>query len=502
MIAQTPMADFDLAVIGGGVNGAGIARDAAGRGLKVLLVEQSDLASGTSSASTKLIHGGLRYLEHGAFRLVHEALVERDVLLRVAPHIVRPMRFVLPVSDDQRPPWMIKLGLAIYDWLGRHKSLPRSQSLDLIADESGAPLQRRFAAGFAYWDCVVDDSRLVVLNAMDAAQRGADVRVRTRCVRAERSDIWKLTLQTHGRRGSVTARVLVNATGPWTASFADTALRLAKPEPVRLVKGTHIVVPRLFEHGGAYLFQNADRRVVFAISYEREFTLVGTTDEDFSGDVDTVAPTGAEVTYLCDAANAYFRETVSPDRVVWAFAGVRSLYDDGSRKAQDVTRDYVLALDVGFQAAPLLNIYGGKITTYRKLAEAALAKLADFFILKTAWTADVPLPGGNFEGERVETFAARFRHEHPFLPPAQADRLVHAYGTRAPAVLAGASRIDDLGARFGEHLTAAEVRYLMRFEWAQTADDILWRRSKLGLGLAKQDAQKLAHFMAGATAVT
>jgi glycerol-3-phosphate dehydrogenase len=502
MIAQAPVADFDLAVVGGGINGAGIARDAAGRGLRVLLVEQNDLASGTSSASTKLIHGGLRYLEHGAFRLVHEALIERDVLLRIAPHIVRPMRFVLPVSDEQRRPWMIKLGLAIYDWLGRHKSFPRSQAVDLIADEAGAPLLRRFTAGFAYWDCVVDDSRLVVLNAMDAAQRGADIRIHTRCVRAERSDIWKLTLQTHGRRGSVTARALVNATGPWTASFGETALRLAKPEPVRLVKGTHIVVPRLFDRAGAYLFQNADRRVVFAISYERDFTLIGTTDEDFSGDVDTVAPTGAEVTYLCEAANAYFRQPISPERVVWAFAGVRSLYDDGSRKAQDVTRDYVLALDSGFQAAPLLNIYGGKITTYRKLAEAALAKLADFFVLKPAWTADVPLPGGEFEGEDVDAFAERFRREHPFLPVAQARRLVHAYGVRAAAVLGSAAKLDDLGAHFGEALTAAEVRYLMRYEWAQTADDILWRRSKLGLGLAKQDAQKLAHFMAGTTAVT
>ena len=502
MIAQAPVADFDLAVIGGGVNGAGIARDAAGRGLKVLLVEQNDLASGTSSASTKLIHGGLRYLEHGAFRLVHEALVERDVLLRIAPHIVRPMRFILPVSDEQRPPWMIKLGLAVYDWLGRHKSLPRSQAIDLIADESGARLLRRFTAGFAYWDCVVDDSRLVVLNAMDAAQRGADVRVHTRCVRAERSDLWKLTLETHGRRGSVTERALVNATGPWTASFGETALRLPKPEPVRLVKGTHIVVPRLFEHRDAYLLQNADRRVVFAIPYEREFTLLGTTDEDFSGDVDAVAPTGAEVAYLCEAANAYFRQAISSDRVVWAFAGVRSLYDDGSRKAQDVTRDYVLALNAGFQAAPLLNIYGGKITTYRKLAEAALAKLADFFILKPAWTADVPLPGGDFGGEGVDAFAARFRQEHPFLPAAQVERLMHAYGTHASTVLGGAAKLDDLGARFGETLTAAEVRYLMRFEWAQIADDVLWRRSKLGLALSKHDVQKLAHFMAGTTAVT
>ena len=502
MSADTTRADFDIAIIGGGINGAGIARDAAGRGLKVLLAEQRDLASGTSSASTKLIHGGLRYLEHAAFRLVHEALVERDVLLRIAPHIVRPMRFVLPMSEDLRPPWMIRLGLALYDWLGRHKSLPRSHPVDLISDEPGAPLLRRYTDGFAYWDCVVDDSRLVVLNAMDAARRGADIRVGTRCVRAERSDIWKLTLQTHGRRGAVTTRVLVNATGPWTTGFADTVLRLPKPEPVLLVKGSHIVVPRLYDHTSAYILQNTDRRVVFAIPYQQNFTLIGTTDESFSGVPEAVAPTGAEVAYLCEAANHYFRERLTPSDVVWAFAGVRSLYDDGSRKAQDVTRDYVLALDTGFRTAPLLNIYGGKITTYRRLAEAALAKLADLFVPKPAWTADAPLPGGDLAGESLADFAERFRREHPFLPEALAERLVHAYGTRAPDVLAGAGSLDDLGARFGETLTAAEVRYLMRFEWAQTDEDVLWRRSKLGLGLAKQDAQKLAQFMAGASAVT
>jgi glycerol-3-phosphate dehydrogenase len=279
-------------------------------------------------------------------------------------------------------------------------------------------------------------------------------------------------------------------------------LQLPPPEPVRLVKGSHIVVPRLYGHAGAYILQNTDRRVVFAIPYQQDFTLIGTTDETFTGTPEAVAPTGAEVAYLCEAANHYFRERVAPNDVVWAFAGVRSLYDDGSRKAQDVTRDYVLALDTGFRTAPLLNIYGGKITTYRRLAEAALAKLADLFVLKPAWTAGAPLPGGDLAGESIETFAERFKREQPFLPDALADRLVHAYGTRACDVLAGARSRDALGARFGESLTEAEVRYLMRFEWAQTAEDILWRRSKLGLGLAKQDAQKLAHFMAGATAVT
>ncbi len=500
MNTSPPTAEFDLAIIGGGINGAGIARDAAGRGLKVLLVEQTDLASGTSSASTKLVHGGLRYLEHAAFRLVHEALIERDVLLRIAPHIVRPMRFILPAGEGQRPPWMIRLGLALYDWLGRHKSLPRSRKLDLARDPEGAPLRPGYRKGFDYWDCVVDDSRLVVLNAMDAALRGADIRVRTRCLRAERSDIWRLTLEADGRRGVVTARALVNATGPWTARFAEMVLRLATPEPVRLVKGSHIVVPRLFGHGSAYILQNPDRRVVFAIPYHDDFTLIGTTDESFTGDPAAVVPSSDEIAYLCEAATRYFRTQVSAAQVVWAFAGVRSLYDDGSRQAQDVTRDYVLALDAGHEAAPLLDIYGGKITTYRRLAEAALAKLSHLFQIGPAWTANAPLPGGDVNGESITTFADRFAREHAFLPTGLTNRLVAAYGTRAFDVVAGARRLDDLGLRFGADLTAAEVRYLMRFEWAQTADDVLWRRSKLGLGLAKTDAQRLAHFMAGATA--
>jgi glycerol-3-phosphate dehydrogenase len=500
MSTQSPEAEFDLAIIGGGINGAGIARDAAGRGLKVLLVEQNDLASGASSASTKLVHGGLRYLEHAAFRLVHEALIERDVLLRIAPHIVRPMRFILPAGEGQRPPWMIRLGLALYDWLGRHKSLPRSRKLDLTRDPEGAPLLPGCRTGFDYWDCVVDDSRLVVLNAMDAARRGADVRVRTRCVRAERGDVWRLTLEADGRRGAVTARALVNATGPWTARFAEVVLRITAPEPVRLVKGSHIVVPRLFAHGSAYILQNPDRRVVFAIPYHDEFTLIGTTDENFTGDPAAVMPSTAEITYLCEAATRYFRAPVSAADVIWAFAGVRSLYDDGSSQAQDVTRDYVLALDADRDAASLLDIYGGKITTYRRLAEAALAKLSHMFQVGTAWTANAPLPGGDLKGETIASFAQRFAREHAFLPASTANRLVAAYGTRAVDMVAGARALDDLGPRFGANLTAAEVRYLMRFEWAQTAEDVLWRRSKLGLGLAKADALKLAHFMAGATA--
>ncbi|HVY57528.1 MAG TPA: glycerol-3-phosphate dehydrogenase, partial [Xanthobacteraceae bacterium] len=338
------MADFDLAVIGGGINGVGIARDAAGRGLRVLLVEQGDLASGTSSASTKLVHGGLRYLEHGALRLVREALAEREVLVRIAPHLVRPMRFVLPV-EGRRPAWLIRLGLFLYDHLAPRRILPRSESLDLSHHPCGVPLKRRHVLGFEYSDCRVDDSRLVVLNALDAAERGASIRTRTRCVRAERSELWQLVL--HGRRGreAVTARALVDAAGPWVPQVADAVLRSGAAAPVRLVKGSHIVFRKLFDHDRGYLFQGDDGRIVFALPFERDFTLVGTTDQDFAGDLSAVAPSADEIRYLCRAVNDYLRQPVGPDEVVWAFAGVRSLHDDGMQKAEDVTRDYVLLLD-------------------------------------------------------------------------------------------------------------------------------------------------------------
>src|SRR5215468_9313610 len=496
------MAEFDLAIVGGGINGTGIARDAAGRGLRVLLIEQNDLASGTSSASTKLIHGGLRYLEQGWLRLVREALLEREVMLRMAPHLIRPMRFVLPSEPGLRPKWMLRLGLFIYDHLGGRQILPATRAIDLANDPLGAALKRRYEHGFDYSDCFADDSRLVVLSALDAAERGAVIRTRTRCIKAERGVAWRLVLDVRGRRDVATARVLVNATGPWLKLFASAVLGEPTSVPARLDKGSHIVVRRLFEHDRAYIVQTHDRRVVFALPFERDFTLIGTTDQGFAGDPSAVEPTADEIAYLCDVANQHFRATLGPADVVWSFAGVRSLYDDGSRKAQDVTRDYVLTLDQRGGEAPLLTIYGGKITTYRRLAEHALERLAHVIAIGPAWTKDSHLPGGEFPYDGVEALVAKTRKSRPFLPAAQADRLVHAYGTLAPAVLGTATKLDDLGARFGETLTAAEVRYLMRFEWAQTADDILWRRSKLGLGLAKQDAQKLAHFMAGTTAVT
>jgi glycerol-3-phosphate dehydrogenase len=490
------MADFDLAIIGGGVNGAGIARDAAGRGLRVLLVEQADLASGTSSASTKLIHGGLRYLEHGAFMLVRESLKEREVLLRNAPHIIRPLRFLLPPQPQMRSPLMLRLGLFIYDHLGGRRILPPTRTVDLTHNVLGVPLKRAYKFGFLYSDCWVDDARLVVLNALDAAERGATIRTRTKCVRAERGEEWRLILNARGRREVVTARALVNAAGPWVGSVAETVIRVPGPARVRLVKGSHIVVKRLFDHDTGYIFQNPDRRVVFALPYERDFTLLGTTDENFNGDPAGVAPSGNEITYLCETASRYFRTSVVPSDIVHAFAGVRSLYDDGSKRPEDVTRDYHLDFDKSFGNAPLLTIYGGKITTYRKLAEAAMKTLGDVFPPSHAWTARVPLPGGNFPYNGVDAQVAQARRNWPFLEERHALRLVRAYGTRIGDILGKADSFGALGTRFAADLTETEVRYLMTREWAVDADDVLWRRSKLGLRVSEVEKAALQRFMA------
>src|SRR6266567_4496169 len=489
------MAEFDLAVVGGGINGAGIARDAAGRSLRVLLVEQNDLASGTSSASTKLVHGGLRYLEEGWLRLVREALLEREVMLRMAPHLIRPMRFVLPAEPGLRPAWMLRLGLFVYDHLGGRQSLPPARAIDLANDLLGAPLKQRYERGFEYSDCFADDSRLVVLTALDAAERGAVIRTRTRCIRAERGAEWRLMLEVRGRRDLATARVLVNATGPWLKLFAKRALRDSAPLPARLDKGSHIVVRRLFDHDRGYIVQTRDRRVVFALPFERDFTLIGTTDQAFAGDPSGIEPTADEIAYLCDVANAHFRERLHPADVVWSFAGVRSLYDDGSRKAQDVTRDYVLTLDQRDGEAPLLTIYGGKITTYRRLAEHALDRLAHVIAIGSAWTKDSHLPGGEFPYDGVEALVAKTRKSRPFLSEEHALRLVRAYGTRVERVLGPARRLEDLGPCLGGDLTGAEVRYLMEREWAQTEDDVLWRRSKLGLSFSPLEREGLARFM-------
>jgi glycerol-3-phosphate dehydrogenase len=490
------MADFDLAIIGGGINGTGIARDAAGRGLRVLLIEQNDLASGTSSKSTKLIHGGLRYLEFFAFRLVREALVEREVLIRAAPHLARPLRFVLPHHTGLRPAWVLRLGLFMYDHLGGRHILPGTESIDLTHHLLGEPLKREFRQGFVYSDGWVDDARLVVANAVDAAERGASIRTRTRLIRADRAEgQWQIVLNARGHRETVTAAALVNAAGPWAPEVADHFLRLRPSAHVRLIEGSHIVVRKLFEHDHAYIFQNADQRIVFAIPYERDFTLIGTTDEDFKGDLAALTASAAEINYLCRAVSVYFRKAVTPDQVVHQFAGVRQLYDDGARNAQNLTREYLLDLEGRAGEAPLLTVYGGKITTYRRLAEEALKRLAPYFKFGAAWTASAPLPGGDFPHGGVDALVARARGKWPFLTETNARRMVHAYGTRLDRVLGEAREPGELGEWFGGELPAAEVRYLMRHEFAETADDVLWRRSKLGLYLDANAVAALTRFM-------
>ena len=488
------MAEFDLAIIGGGINGTALARDAAGRDIRVLLVEMNDLGSGTSSASSKLIHGGLRYLEHGAFRLVREALNEREVLLRMAPHLVRPMRFMLPPMPGLRSALLLRFGLILYDLLGARKLLPASRTVDLTHHAVGQPLKRTFRYGFEYSDCWVDDSRLVVLTALDAAERGAVIRTRTRCARVERGDEWELVLNARGRREVKTARVLVNAAGPWIDAVADTVIREPLPKTVRLIKGSHIVVRRHFEHEYGYLLQAQDRRIVFVLPFAREFTLIGTTDENFVGDLNSVAPEPSEIAYLCNVVNQYFRDKVRPDELVWSFSGVRALYDDDADRPEDVTRDYELVLDQR-NNAPLLTIYGGKITTHRKLAEAALARIGHFFGARPRWTAGSKLPGGEFDPEEFGAEVAKTMARWPFLTASHAQRLVRAYGRRVERFLNDAKSADELGPRFVDDLTAAEVRYLVENEWAQNADDVLWRRSKIGLRATAEDCKALDQFI-------
>ncbi|MEH3116955.1 MAG: glycerol-3-phosphate dehydrogenase [Methylorubrum populi] len=493
---------FDLLVIGGGINGAGIARDAAGRGLRVLLCEKGDLAEHTSSASTKLIHGGLRYLEQYEFRLVREALAERERLMRLAPHIVWPLRFVLPHDAGLRPAWMLRLGLFLYDHLARLKALPGSEALRLTREGVGAPLQPRLTRGFAYSDCWVEDSRLVVLNALDAAERGATIRTRTAVESARREDgAWTATLfdAEARRRESVRARIVVNAAGPWVGQTLLRTLSVEARPKVRLVKGSHIVVRRLYEGDQAYILQQPDRRIVFAIPYERDFTLIGTTDVAHEGDPGPVGISPEETRYLCTCINRSFRRPIGPDDVVWSFSGLRPLYDDAAADASAVTRDYVLDLDE--DGPPVLSVFGGKITTYRRLAEHALEKLRPHRPgMKPAWTGQAMLPGGDMEGADFEAFVADFGAGRPFLADATARRLARAYGTRAATLLGDARAPADLGETFGGDLSAREVDYLVRHEWARTSDDILWRRSKLGLRTDREGVARLGRYLSAASA--
>ena len=489
---------YDLAIIGGGVNGCGIARDAAGRGVSVVLFEQGDFAGATSSASTKLIHGGLRYLEHYEFRLVREALMEREVLWAIAPHIIRPLRFVLPHHKGLRPAWLLRLGLFLYDHLGGRKLLPATRTLDLRRDETGRPLREGYARAFEYSDCWVEDSRLVVLNALDAAERGADIRPRSRVVSATRAaDCWEIEVEQDGARTRVRARVLVNAAGPWVHEVLAQVVRVNTPANVRLVQGSHIVVPKLYEHDRAYIFQNADGRIIFAIPYEHDFTLIGTTDRDFGSTPSRPVASPEEISYLCAAASEYFARPVLPDEVVWTYSGVRPLYDDGASKAQEATRDYVLELEEEQGRAPLLSVFGGKITTYRRLAEHAMEKLGPFLPKagKASWTGSEPLPGGDFAVHDQPRIVGQLRRAHPWLDEALARRLVRAYGTRALRLLDGARGPADLGHLFGADLHEIEVRYLMREEWARGAEDVLWRRSKLGLRFTREQIDALDTYM-------
>ncbi|CAN0652747.1 aerobic glycerol 3-phosphate dehydrogenase [Nitratireductor aquimarinus] len=494
-----PSAIYDVFVVGGGINGCGIARDAVGRGYSVFLAEMNDLASGTSSGSTKLIHGGLRYLEHYEFRLVREALMEREVLWRNAPHIIWPMRFVLPVHKGLRPAWLVRLGLWLYDHIGGRKLLPKTATLDMRTDPAGKPLKADYRRAFEYSDCWVNDARFVVLNARDAADRGAEVRVRTKVLRAEdENGVWKVQIEDlrTGEQETVRARYLVNAAGPWVDHIISGVLRQNDVHNVRLVKGSHIVTKKKFDDPRAYFFQNADGRIIFAIPYEEDFTLIGTTDQDYDGDPKDVAISDQETDYLCACASEYFAEPVTRDDIVWSYSGVRPLYDDGASKAQEATRDYVLKDEAGKAGAPMLHVFGGKITTYRKLAESALEKISDTIGAKgRPWTHAEALPGGAFPADGYDAQVDRLVADYPFLERGHAARLVRLYGLRAWNMLGKAESTEDLGRHFGHDLYEAELRYLVEHEWAVSGEDVLWRRTKRGLHISAEEAAAVDGFM-------
>lgn len=508
----------DLFIIGGGINGCGIARDAAGRGLSVALAEMNDLASATSSASTKLFHGGLRYLEYFEFRLVREALIERETLLHAMPHISWPMRFVLPYHKDmrfegetptsrllgrmmpwmrgRRPAWLIRLGLFMYDNLGGRKILPATSTLDLTSEPEGAPLQDRFATAYEYSDCWIEDARLVVLNARDAEAHGAKIMVRTKVLSARREGkIWTIETESNGVRQLHHARILINAGGPWVGDILHNKIHADTTEGIRLVRGSHIVVNRLYDHDKCYFFQGTDGRIIFSIPYEQDFTLIGTTDQTHKAPSIKPVCTEAEQDYLLNFANQYFTRQLTRRDVVWTYSGVRPLYDDGATSDTAATRDYVLKLDKAV-GAPLLNVFGGKITTYRRLAESAMEKLTPFLPgLPGKWTAGIALPGGNFDVSQKSGLATRLRAEHPFLTGEWAARLIRAYGTDAWAVLDGAMVAADLGRDFGATLTQREVTWLIAREFARTAEDVVWRRNKLGLRLSREQIAVLDDWM-------
>ncbi|MBR1249761.1 glycerol-3-phosphate dehydrogenase [Bradyrhizobium sp. AUGA SZCCT0169] len=486
------MADYDLAIIGGGLNGVGIARDAAGRGLRVILLEQGDLAAGASSASPRLVHGDLAGLERRRFLRVRAALAERDIWLRIAPHLVRPMRFAIPAHTDERLAWQLRSWLLLYDRLASRAPLPRSATVDVTHHPVGNPLKRPFGTAFEYSDCVVDDSRLVVLTAVDAAARGAAIRTGARCTRAERGETWRLVTIDRGHRQVVTARALVNATGAWTATVAETVLRQPPPRLVT-IQMSQIVVRRLFDTDNVYVFQNSDRRLIFASPYERDFTLIGTVGHAFKGDPAIVAMAASDVAYLCDAANRYFRERIEPFDVVRTVSGANLVMNPANNRA---AWDGAMSFDHARRKAPLITIFGGDVTTSRLRAERAVSRLTPFYPMSPRWTATAPLPGGDFTWNRFENEIDEVRARWRFLSEDHARRLVGAYGSNVKAILGEARDRGDLGPAFGPELTGAEVRYLMKHEWARFPDDILWRRSKLGLTMPPADREALAAYMA------
>lgn len=501
--------EYDLLVVGGGINGTGIARDGAGRGYKVLLCEQSDLASGTSSASSKLIHGGLRYLEKYEFHLVRESLSEREVLWHTAPHLVRPLRFVLPHHADLRPALVLRLGLFVYDHLGGRKRLPPTRTVHLRNESTGEPLDDRYTLGYEYSDCCVDDARMVALAAIDAQEHGADIMTRTRFLDARRQgDRWVADLgMGDGSVQQLRTRAIVNAAGPWVMPVAETLQSLRTGSRVALVKGSHIVVRKLYDGAQAYTLQNGDGRVVFMIPYEHDFTLIGTTDVPFSVDPASVVISAEEVEYLCRTVNGYLKQQVQPADVVWSYAGVRPLYDDGSNDPSAITREYTLELSGRRGEAPLLTVFGGKITTFRRLAEEAMDKLDKALRRRVRpWTRGACLPGGDIPEPGFGAWLPQVAAQYSFVPPATLYRLARAYGTRINRVLGHAKQMDDLGRDFGGGLTEAELDYLMAVEWARSSEDVLWRRSKLGLHLdaaAQEDVRRyiqtnVERFAAGA----
>jgi glycerol-3-phosphate dehydrogenase len=486
------MADYDLAIIGGGLNGVSVARDAAGRGLRVILLEQGDLGAAASSASPPLIHGDLAVLERRAFFRVRAALAERDIWLRIAPHLVRPMRFAIPAHSDERPSWLLRSGLLLYDRLASRTELPPSATVDVTHHPIGNALKRPFGTAFEYSDCVVDDSRLVIANAVDAAERGAVIRTGARCVRADRLDTWRVVAIDRGRRQVITARALANATGAWTASVAETVLRMPPPN-VGTIQIGQIIVRRLFDTDNVYVFQNIDRRLIFASPYQRDFTLIGTVGHTFKGDPAAVSMAASDVVYLCDAANRYFRERVEPSDVIRTVSGANMVVDPASKRT---ARDGAMTFDARRGKAPLLTIFGGDVTTSRLRAERAVSSLTPFYPMSPRWTANAALPGGDFGWTRFDAEVDSATERWRFLTEDQARRLLAAYGSRLEAILGDAKSRAELGPTFGPELTGAEVRYLMAKEWARFPDDILWRRSKLGLTMPSGDRDALATFMA------